>query len=93
MRRTAMAKKRQKVAGHNLASHIMKLIAGGDVRRICILDEQKSLLEIPVRAGDPGSPASAIEAPVLAAIKAFATLTDECIVEVETAEQQGQPKP
>ena len=82
-----MTKSRSKVKGHSLVNHIQKLLASGDVTRICIMDEQKALLEIPVNVGDPGAPASVLKAPVLAAIKAFGTLTNECIVEVETAER------
>ena len=67
-----MSKKTTKVQGHSLLDHIQKLVAGGDVRRICIMDEQRSLLEIPVSVGDPAAPASVLKAPVLAAIKAFA---------------------
>ncbi len=73
--------------GHGLVNHIQKLLASGDIRRICILDEERSILEIPVNLGDPAAPASMLKAPVLAAIKAFGTLTDECIVEVEIAEK------
>jgi hypothetical protein len=84
-----MPRKQTRVQGHTLLDHIQKLVAQGDVRRICIMDEQRSLLEIPMSLGDPASPAAALEAPVLAAIKAFGTLTHDCIVEVETAEREA----
>ena len=82
-----MPQNRSRVKGHSLINHIQKLVASGDVTRICIMDEQKAFLEIPVSAGDPASPASALKAPVLAAIRAFGTLTNECVVEVETKEK------
>ena len=85
-----MSKRTSKVKGHSLAAHIQKLVALGDVRRICIMDEQKSILEIPINLGDSAAPASMLKAPVLAAIKAFGTLADECIVEVENAEREGE---
>ncbi len=85
-----MSKRTSKVKGHSLANHIQKLVALGDVRRICIMDEEKSILEIPINLGDSGSPASVLKAPVLAAIKAFGTLANECIVEVEDAERAGE---
>jgi hypothetical protein len=84
-----MTKRRSTVQGHSLVNHIQKLLASGDVRRICILDQERSILEIPVNLGDPAAPASMLKAPLLAAIKAFGTLTDECIVEVEIAEKES----
>lgn len=81
------------VAGQKLAHTIEQLISRGDVRRVCILDEEKSMLEVPVTLGDPAAPASVLKAPVLAAIKAFGTLVNECTIEVESAEhEQGEYK-
>jgi len=36
---------------------------------------------------DPASPANALAAPVLAAIRAFGSLVNECTVEVEKVEE------
>jgi hypothetical protein len=83
-----MSRKTTNVGGHRLLDHIQKLVAEDDVRRICIMDEQRSLLEIPANLGDPAAPASVLRAPMLAAIKSFATLTHECIVELDTAEKR-----
>jgi len=84
-----MTRRRSTVQGHSLVNHIQKLLERGDIRRICILDEERSILEIPVNLGDPAAPASMLKAPVLAAIKAFGTLTGECVVEVEIAEKES----
>ena len=73
--------------GHSLLNHIQRSLERGDNRRIYILDEERSILEIPVNLGDPAVPASMLKAPVLAAIKAFGTLTSECVVEVDMAEK------
>jgi hypothetical protein len=81
-----VAKRKTMIPGSKLVHQIQQLIARGDVRRVCILDEEKSLLEIPVNVGDPAAPASVLKAPVLAAIKAFGALVNECTVEVETAD-------
>jgi hypothetical protein len=82
-----MAKKnRLTVAGQKLAHTIEQLISRGDVRRVCIMDEEKALLEVPVALGDPAAPAAVLKAPVLAAIKAFGTLVNECTIEVESAD-------
>ena len=67
--------------GHSLLNHIQRSLERGDNRRICILDEERSILEIPVNLGDPAVLASMLKAPVLVAIKAFGTLTSECVVE------------
>lgn len=83
-----MTRKRTIRQGRSLLAHIQRLLERGDIRRICILDEERSILEIPVNLGDPAAPASVLKAPVLAAIKAFGTLTGECVVEVEIAEKE-----
>ncbi len=83
-------KERLKVPGNRLVRTIQQLTSRPETRRICLLNEEKRLLEIPVRYGDPLSPAAALEAPVLAAIQAFATLVNECTVEVETAEKPAK---
>ena len=81
-------RKRLTVAGNRLAHTVQELVGRGDVRRVCILDEEKSLLEIPITLGDPVSPATILKAPVLAAIRAFGTLVNECTIEIESAERE-----
>ncbi|OGO35594.1 MAG: hypothetical protein A2147_02120 [Chloroflexi bacterium RBG_16_57_8] len=83
-------KNRLTVAGQRLAHTIEQLISRGDVRRVCIMDEERSLLEVPVALGDPAAPAAVLKAPVLAAIKAFGTLVNECTIEVESAEETNK---
>ena len=83
-------RRRLTVAGNRLVHTVQELVGRGDVRRVCILDEEKSLLEIPVTLGDPASPATMLKVPVLAAIRAFGTLVDECTVEVETSENENK---
>jgi hypothetical protein len=79
-----MAKKeRMVVKGNRLAEVISELVSRGDSRRVCILNEEKHLLDIPLTTKDPASPANALEAPVLAAIRALGSLLNECTVEVE----------
>ncbi len=83
-----MAKRsRFTVAGKDIVAKIRQLVSRGDVRRVCPMDEEKSLLEIPFSTRDPASPSAVIEAPVLAAINAFATLVTKCTIEVETKEK------
>jgi len=79
-----MAKKeRTVVKGNRLVEAVKEIASRGDARRICLINEEKHLLDIPLTTEDPASPANAIEAPVLAAIRAFGSLINECTVEVE----------
>ena len=84
-----MAKKeRLVVKGNRLADTISELASQEDSRRVCIINEEKHLLDIPLSVSDPASPASALAAPVLAAIRAFGSLVNECTVEVEKEEKK-----
>jgi hypothetical protein len=76
-------KSRIKVAGKDLVEKVRQLISRGDVRRVCLQDEEGSLMEIPIDMGDPASPATMLKAPVLAALKAFSTFVNECTIEIE----------
>jgi hypothetical protein len=83
-----MAKKeRVVVKGNRLVEAIRELISRGDARRVCVLNEEKHLLDIPITTTDPASPANALEAPVLAAIRTLGSLLNECTVEVERAKR------
>jgi hypothetical protein len=62
---------------------IKQVVSRGDSRRVCILNEEKHLLDIPLTTQDPASPANVLEAPVLAAIRAIGSLLNECTIEVE----------
>ena len=81
------AKNRFTVAGKDLVERVKQLTGSGDTRRVCLIHEEKRLLEIPLAVGDPASPANVLASPVLAALNAFATLVTECTVEVETADR------
>lgn len=76
-------KERMVIPGHRLAEAIQQLVSRGDSRRVCLLNEEKHLLDIPLTTQDPASPANALEAPVLAAIRAIGSLLNECTVEIE----------
>ncbi len=85
-------KKRFTVAGKDLVEKIKQLISSGEARKICLIQEEKRLLEIPLDVGDPASPATMLEAPVLAALNAFATLVTECTIETERQAKTEKPK-
>jgi len=79
-----MAKKEKMVVpGNRLEEAVKELAQRGDARKICVLNEEKHLFDIPLTPNDPASPANAIEAPVLAAIRAIGSLLNECTVEVQ----------
>ncbi len=84
-----MAKQRVTVSGNRLVRAIQALVQQGNVRRICLLDEERSVLEVPLNVGDPAAPATALRAPVVAAIRAYATLVNECTFEVETSQPEA----
>ncbi|MFH1031328.1 MAG: DUF4342 domain-containing protein [Chloroflexota bacterium] len=76
-------KEKIRVPGNKLVETIKQLVSRGDSRRLCLLSEEKRLLEVPLVVGDPAAPATMLEAPVLAAINAFSALVNECTIEVE----------
>jgi hypothetical protein len=91
-------KERMVVPGNRLVEHIQQLFRRGDVRKVCLLNEEKHLLDIPLTVNDPASPANMLEAPVLAAIRAVGSLLNECTIEVEkvpdleTKQSSGKPE-
>jgi hypothetical protein len=88
-----MAKKeRTVVKGNRLVEAIRELTSRGDARKVCLINEEKHLLDIPISTEDPSSPAGVLAAPVLAAIRAFGSLINECTVEVERVEKPEKAK-
>lgn len=86
-------KTRLSVPGKDLVKTVKELIQRGDVRKVCLIHEEKHLLEIPLSAGDPASPATMLEAPVLAALNAVGALMTECTIEAEKIDNKGKVKP
>jgi len=69
-----------KVLGHELAENVRKMIHEGNVRRIIIRDEKgNTFVEIPVTV----AAATAVFAPILAAVGALATMAAKFTVVVE----------
>ena len=68
-----------KVAGHQLLDAVKKLLHEGNVRRVIIKHETKTIAEFPLTVGVVG----AVLAPMLAAVAAIAAVIGECTVEVE----------
>jgi len=68
-----------KVAGGQLLDAVKKLVHEGNVRRIIIKQEGRTVAEFPLTVGVVG----AVFAPVLAAAGALAAVLTECTIEVE----------
>ena len=68
-----------KVAGHQLVDAVKKLLHEGNVRRVIIKQEGRTIVEFPLSVGVVG----AVLAPVVAAVGALAAVLTECHVEVE----------
>ncbi len=75
------------VSGDKLVAKVKQLIHEGNIRRVRVLHEGRTVLEIPLSIGAPAAAIGIIAAPVLAALGAFAALVTECTVEVEKIEK------
>lgn len=75
------------VLGSQLVEKVKQLIRAGNIRRVRLLHEGKTIIEIPLSVGAPVVVAGIIAAPVLAALGAFAALVTECTIEVEKVEK------
>ena len=68
-----------KVAADQLVDAVKKLLHEGNVRRIVIKQDGKTVMELPLTVGVVG----AVFAPMLAAVGALAAVLTECTLEVE----------
>lgn len=68
-----------KVAADQLLDAVKRLIHEGNVRRIVIKQDGRSVVEFPMTIGVVG----VVFAPVLAAVGALAAVLTECTIEVE----------
>ncbi len=75
------------VSGDKLVEKVKQLIHEGNIRRVRVLHEGKTVLEIPLSIGAPAAAIGIMAAPVLAALGAFAALVTECTIEVEKIEK------
>jgi len=75
------------IAGSQLVEKIKQLIHEGNIRRVRVIHEGRTVLEIPLSIGAPAAAVGILAAPVLAALAAFAALVTECTIEVEKIEK------
>lgn len=71
------------VSGSQLVDKVKQLIHEGNIRKVRVLHEGKTVLEIPLSVGAPAAAIGIMVAPILAALGAFAALVTECTIEVE----------
>jgi len=71
------------INGDELVQRIKQLIHEGNIRRVRVIHEGRTVLEIPLSVGAPAAALTIMMAPVLAALGAFAALVTECTLEVE----------
>jgi hypothetical protein len=73
-----------KAEGSSLVEKLKQLIHEGNVRRIVVQHEGRTVAEFPLTAGVVG----ALLAPVLAAIGAVVALLRDCTIQVERADDR-----
>ena len=75
------------VSGNQLVDKVKQLIHGGNIRKVRLLHEGRTVIEIPLTIGAPAVAIGILAVPVLAALGAFAALVTECTIEVEKIEE------
>ena len=71
-----------RITGEQLLQRVKQLLHEGNVRRIIVKQDDRTLIEIPLTIGVAGI----LLAPTLAALGALAALVSECTIVVEKLE-------
>jgi hypothetical protein len=71
------------VSGEEVLEKVKQLIHEGNIRRVGLIHQGKTIIEIPLSIGAPAAAITIMAAPLLAAVGAFAALVTECTIEVE----------
>ena len=80
-------KEKYTVSGDQVVDKIKEIIHEGNIRRVRLLHDGKTLFEVPLSVGAPVAAEGILAAPVLAAVGAVAALVTECTIEVEKVEE------
>lgn len=78
-----------KVEGHSIVEKLKDLIHEGNVRRIVVQHDGRTVAEFPLTAGVVG----AVLAPVVAAIGALVALLKDCTIQIEREHTGTSSKP
>ncbi len=79
------------VSGSQLVDRVREIIREGNARRIRIIHEGRTIMDIPLTAGVAVTAAGVIWAPLLAALGAFAALVTNVTIEVEKVDNTKKP--
>ncbi|MFA5308972.1 MAG: DUF4342 domain-containing protein [Dehalococcoidales bacterium] len=71
------------VSSDQVVNKIKQLIREGNIRRVRLIHDGRTIIEIPLSVGAPVVAVGIMAAPLLAAVGAFAALVTECTIEVE----------
>lgn len=75
------------IDGDKVVEKVKQLIHEGNIRRVRIIHDKRTVLEIPLSVGASAAAVTILVAPLLAALGAFAALVTECTIEVEKIEE------
>jgi len=78
-----------RVSGDELLARVKEIVHEGNVRRVIVKQDGRTVVEFPVTVGVVG----AIAAPSLAALGAVAALLTDCTIEVERESDAAGPTP
>ena len=84
-----MATEKFTVSGSQVLEKVKQLIREGNIRRVRLLHNKRTIIEIPLSLGAPAAAITIMAAPLLAAIGAFAALVTECTIEVERVDSDS----
>jgi len=76
------------VSGEEVLEKVKQLIHEGNIRRVRLIHNKKTVIEIPLTVGAPVAVVTIMAAPLLAAVGAFAALVTECTIEVEKIDEE-----
>lgn len=79
-------KEKVTVSSSELVSKVKQFVREGNIRRVRLIHNDKTLLDIPLSVGVPAAAVGIMAAPLLAAVAAVAAMVTECTIEVERIE-------
>ena len=85
-------KERFTVSGSNLVEKVKELVHQGNIRRVRLIHEGRTMVDIPLTIGASAVAVVVLAVPVLAAVGAIAALVTECTVEVEKVADTDKDK-
>jgi hypothetical protein len=71
------------IDGSQVMEKVKQLIHEGNIRRVRLIHDGRTIIDVPLSIGAPAAMVGIILAPALAAIGAAAALLTECTLEVE----------